>query len=70
VKKATWLMALSKQLGKRTANWISARKLRKTKIGLSFDKPMVEETTKNILQWQLSSRKDYSSQKGDGHPYS
>lgn len=49
MKKAARLLALSKQLGERTANWISARKRRETETSLSFDKSMVKEVAKNIL---------------------
>jgi hypothetical protein len=42
------LPTLSEQLGERTANWIRARKPRKTKASVSFDDPNVEEDAKNI----------------------
>jgi hypothetical protein len=40
------LPALFEQLGERTANWIYAKKPRKTDTGLTFDNPIVEEATK------------------------
>lgn len=45
-KKAAGLPALFEQLGERTANWIYAKKPRKTDTGLTFDNPIVEEATK------------------------
>jgi hypothetical protein len=40
---------LSEQLGKRTANWIRARKLRETETGVSFDDPMLDDAAKSIF---------------------
>jgi hypothetical protein len=48
-KKALGLHVLSEQLGKRTANWICAKKPRVIESGVSFADPMVEEAAKNIF---------------------
>jgi hypothetical protein len=43
------LPTLSEQLGERTRNWIRAQKPRKTKTGVSFDDPMLDEAAKSIF---------------------
>jgi hypothetical protein len=48
-KKVAGLSTLSEQLGKRTANWIRARKPRETEIGVSFDNPMLDGAAKSIF---------------------
>jgi hypothetical protein len=48
-KKAAGLPTLSEQLGERTANWICARKSRKTETGVSFDDPMLNGAAKSIF---------------------
>jgi len=38
---------LSEQVGERSANWIRARKQKETKMGVSFEDPMLDEAMKS-----------------------